>query len=289
MGEGENSLASGLSRAVGSLGWKHAYLNPKTWRLFAKYFGHPEWEMIQTEYNTAAADRSRRMPSRAARLFDTWAGAWANVSNFILRARAGQIDKAMYFKAGYAYGDTPHATVNYADGNEYRTVIEKTFGLFGSLLKDSTLAADSIRTYGFKSGRTAHNWGITGMPVFEALPTISPDTSALAILLVNRDWRRNLPLEITLEPPLAIDPARPALFHHIEFGPSSRGAGAAADTSLLESWGKGYFYPSETKFDSTDVSFVCDTLADFSGKMTLELGRAVFGVLELPLTVQKKN
>jgi hypothetical protein len=287
MGEGENRLANGLSQAVGSLGWKHAYLNPKTWRLFARYFGHPEWELIQTEYNTSAAQRSRRMPPRAARLFDTWAGAWANVSNFILRARAGQIDKAMYFKAGYAYGDTPHATVNYAAGNEYRTVIEKTFGLYGSLLKDSTLA-DSIRTYVFKSGKSAHDWGVTGMPVFDALSTISPDTSMLAILLVNRDWRRDLPLAITLEPPLVPDPGRDtALFYHVEFGPSSRGAKAAPDTSLLESWGKGYFYPSETKFDSTDVSFVCDTLPGFSKVMKLNLGRAVFGVLELPVKVKK--
>jgi hypothetical protein len=288
MGEGENSLAHGLTRAVGSLGWKHAYMNPRTWRLFAKYVGHPEWEMFQTEYNTAAADRSARMPARAERLFDTWAGAWANISNFILRARAGQIDKAMYFKAGYAYGDTPHATVNYAAGKAHRTVIEKTFGLFGGLLRDSTLAADSIWTYGFKSGKTAHNWGITGMPAFDALSTVSPDTDTVAVILVNRDWRHTLPLELYLEPPLTVDPEHDtALFYHVEFGPTSKGAGSAPDTSLLESWGKGYFYTSETKFDSTDVNFVCDTLPGFSQHMRLELGRAAFGVLEFPVRVKR--
>lgn len=289
MGAGENSLANGLTRAVGSLGWKHAYVNPKTWRLFAKYFGHPEWEMMQTEYNTAAANRSPRMPAGAERLFDTWAGAWANISNFILRAKAGEIDKAMYFKVGYAYGDTPHATVNYANGRAHRSVIEKAFGRFGSLMRDSTLAADSVWTYGFTSERTAHNWGMTGMPVLGALSTISPDSDTVAILLVNRDWRHRFPLEVVMEPPLAPDPDHDtAFFHHVAFGPTSKGANDDPDTSLLESWGKGYYYPSDTKFDSTDVNFVCDTLPGFSTHMSVELERAVFGVLELPVRVKDR-
>ena len=288
MGKGSNSLGEGLWRAVGSLGWKHAYVNPKTWRLFSKYFGHPEWEMLQTEYNTAVSVRSRRMPARAERLFDTWAGAWVNISNFILRYRAGQIDKAEYFKPAYAYGDTPHATINYTRGHAHRTVIEKAFGLYGDLMRDSTIVSDSIWTYGFESKKTSHHWGLTSLPVFDCISTVSPDQDTVAILLVNRDWEHPLRLDLFLDPFLEIDPDHDtALFHHVAFGPTSRGSADEPDTSLLESWGRGYYYPSWTKFDSTDVDFVCDTLPGFSGNTTVDLGRAVFGVLEIPVEKRK--
>jgi hypothetical protein len=284
MGRGSFSLAEGLWRSVGSLGWAHAYLNPRTWYLFAKYVGHPEWELFQTEYNSGIKRRDRRMPARAERLFDTWAGGWANVSNFILRYRAGYIDKSCYFKAAYAYESTPHATINYAGGEEHRTVIEKTFGYFGNLMKDSTLTSDSIWTYGFGSHKTAHDWGVTDMPVFDAISTISPDTDSVAILFVNRDWQNDLRLDVYLEAGLTVDPAQDrALLHHVAFGPTSMGAHDEPDTSLLESWGQGYYYPSPTKFDSTDVSFVCDTLPGFSKKMSVLLGRATYGVLEFPV------
>lgn len=284
MGRGSRSLGEGLSRAVGSLGWTHAYLNPRTWRLFAKYFGHPEWELIQTEYNTAAVEMDRRMPKRAARLYDTWAGAWANISNLILRYRSGQIDKAVFFKPAYSYGDTPHATINLARGKAHRTVIEKTFGLYGGLMRDSTITSDSIWTYGFRSGKTSHNWGKSDLPVFDAISTVSPDTDTVAILLVNRDWKKNLKFELFLGEDLFLDPVHDtAFFHHVEFGPTSRGATDEPDTSLLESWGKGYYYASEGKFDSTDVNFVCDTLPGFSQNMSLDIGRGAFGVLVIPV------